>query len=80
MQIKTININESVHEVVSKDERVKTLLFELGFKEIIKPAMLQTVGKIMTIKKGAAMRGINLDVVKQKFEENGFEVVEESYE
>lgn len=80
MEKKTININDSVYEVVTKEEQVKTILFELGFKEIIKPAMLQTVGKIMTIKKGAAMRGINLDIIKQKFEENGFEVVEESYE
>lgn len=80
MEKKTININDSVYEVVTKEEQVKAILFELGFKEIIKPAMLQTVGKIMTIKKGAAMRGINLDIIKQKFEENGFEVVEESYE
>lgn len=43
-----------------------------GFENIAKPGMLQSVGKVMTIKKGAKMKGIDWDKVERVFREQGF--------
>ena len=46
---------------------------ELGFESITNPGMLNTVGRVMTISKGAAMRSVPLEKIKEKFEEKGYE-------
>ena len=49
---------------------------EIGFEQITKPGMLQTAGRVMTIAKGARMRGIDLNKIKQTFEKHGYIVKE----
>lgn len=46
----------------------------LGFKDITNPIMLKTVGKVMTLKKGAQMKGIDLDVIKKTFMQYNFQL------
>jgi hypothetical protein len=48
----------------------------VGFSEIAKPGMLATVGRVMTIPKGARMRGIKLDKIIAAFEQRGYEVIQ----
>ena len=48
-------------------------MVELGFKDIIKPGLLQSVGRLMTIEKGCMMNDIDFSEAKVLFEENGFE-------
>jgi len=74
---KYLNINKTVYELVTSYPELKGILFELGFKDIVKPVMLSTVGKIMTIKKGAAMRGVDLDQIITKLQQYDFIVTEE---
>jgi hypothetical protein len=56
---------------------VKDILFDLGFKDIVKPGMLQTVGRFMTIQKGAELKNIALTQVKETFNQHGYEITEE---
>src|SRR5699024_2996677 len=42
--------------------------------DITKPAMLRSVGKLMTIPKGAKMKHISMDEIKEKLAENGFTI------
>jgi hypothetical protein len=49
---------------------------EIGFEQITKPGMLQTAGRVITIAKGARMRGIGLHKIKQTFEKHGYSVKE----
>jgi len=74
---KHLNINKTVYELVTVYPELKDILFELGFKDIVKPVMLTTVGKIMTIKKGALMRGVDLDQIITKLQQYDFIVMEE---
>lgn len=69
-----INVNETIQSIIAKDERLKDILFDLGFKEIVKPGMLQTVGRFMTLKAGSNMRKIDLIEIKQKLEALGYQV------
>jgi hypothetical protein len=49
---------------------------EIGFKEITKPNMLNTMGRYMTIPKGAKMKGFNIDDIKNEFIKRGYEIKE----
>ncbi len=77
MAHKTINLGKTVHFLCSQDPDLIPILAELGFTEILKPIMLNTVGKVMTLPKGAAMRGIELAKVVETLKEHGYTIQEE---
>ena len=61
---KSIDFSHSVYELVTEYPELADIMDELGFSEVKKPAMLHSVGKLMTVPKGAKMKGIEmLDVV-----------------
>ncbi|WP_414841179.1 DUF1858 domain-containing protein [Enterococcus saccharolyticus] len=69
-----LDLSKSVYELVTAYPQLKDMMFDIGFKEIAKPGMLQTAGRYMTIPKGAKMKKIPLEEVIVLFEANGFEV------
>lgn len=71
---KTIDLGKSVHELATEYPEIINIMQELGFSDIMKPGMLNTAGRFMTIPNGAAMKGIELGLVKQKFIEKGYEI------
>jgi len=78
--MKIIDLGKTVHELCSSDPELAPLLASIGFTEIVKPMMLATVGKFMTIPKGAAMRNIKIEIIRQKLEANGYEIIEPKQE
>ncbi|MDU6652415.1 MAG: DUF1858 domain-containing protein, partial [Streptococcus vestibularis] len=54
---------------------VKELLIDLGFKPLSNPAMLNTVGKVTSIKAGSKLANIPLDKIKQTLLFNGYDVI-----
>ncbi len=69
---KTIDFNRSVYELVKEYPELTDIMAELGFSEIRKPAILHSVGKLMTIPKGAAMKNIPMEKVVMALTEHGF--------
>lgn len=69
---KVIDFNETVYELCSKNKEIADILYELGFHDIVKPGMLNTAGRFMTISKGAAMKKISMDTVKKSFMKKGY--------
>ena len=67
-----INANETIYDLVIKHPKVKDIMAEIGFEHITKPGMLQSAGRVMTIKKGAAMKSIDMSKIERIFNENGF--------
>jgi hypothetical protein len=74
--MKIIELSQSILSLVTMHPEIKDILFELGFKDIVKPGMLQTVGRIMTLEKGSRMQSIDLEVVKHKLTEKGYTIKE----
>lgn len=74
--MKTIDLDMTVADLVHAKPEVKDILFDLGFKDIVKPLALHTMGRFMTIPKGAAVKEIPLDKVVAAFQAKGFEVVQ----
>lgn len=60
---KKIDLNRSVYDITKTYPEVIDIMVNLGFDEIKKPAMLNSVGRIMTIPKGAKSKGISIPVV-----------------
>lgn len=74
--MKVLKLKESVYDNVKENPEVSDILRELGFTDIVKPGMINTAGRFMTIPKGASMKGIELEKVKEAFKNKGFEIVE----
>lgn len=74
--MKTLNLKGTVYDNVKENPEVLEILRDLGFTDIVKPGMLNTAGRFMTIPKGAAMKGIDMERIKEAFTSRGFEIKE----
>lgn len=74
VNIKRINLSWSIYTIVKEYPEAIDIMKELGFQDISKPGMLNTAGRIMTLTKGAAMKGMDMDRIKKAFMEKGFEI------
>ncbi|MBR1853090.1 MAG: DUF438 domain-containing protein, partial [Lachnospiraceae bacterium] len=72
--MKELNMNKTVAELVLEYPEVSDIMVDLGFKDITSSAALKFMGKVMTIPKGAAIKGIPMDKIIAAFEDNGFSV------
>lgn len=75
--IKVLDLSKSIHALAAEYPEIITIMSGLGFSDIVKPGMLNTVGRFMTIPKGAKMKGIDLELIKKKFIEEGYELTKE---
>ncbi len=77
MENKYIEINQSVNALCAQYPELIEILAAIGFKDITRPGMLTSVGRFMTIPKGAAMKKLDLNEIIRKLAENGFSVIEQ---
>ncbi|HEX3048004.1 MAG TPA: DUF1858 domain-containing protein [Bacillota bacterium] len=73
---KLIDLSKTVFEIAQENPETVDIMKELGFTDIIKPGMLNTAGRFMTIPKGAAMKGIGLDKIEDTFRAYGYQIKE----
>ncbi len=69
---KTIDLSRSVYELVTEYPELADIMADLGFAEVKKPAMLNSVGKLMTLPRGAKMKHIPMGTVVATLMEHGF--------
>lgn len=67
-----ININETVYSLVTKYPNIKEVMVTLGFSQITNPISLQTIGKIMTLKKGAKVKQLDIASLQEAFLAHGY--------
>lgn len=70
-----LDMNKPVHDLVAEYPEVAEIMKNLGFDKITNPVMLNSMGRFVTIPKGAAMNHISLAKIKEAFESAGFELV-----
>lgn len=51
-----INYNETIYNLVKKDNKLIDILSDIGFGDIDKKGMINTVGRFMTLNKGTKMK------------------------
>ena len=69
---KKLDLSKSVYDLVQEYPEVIDIMKGLGFTEITNKVMLHSVGKIMTIPKGAKMKGISMIDIVGAFMKAGF--------
>ncbi len=69
---KKLDLSKPVYELVKQYPELTNIMVELGFKEIANPVMLNSVGRITTIPKGAKMHKISMMKVVTKLVASGF--------
>lgn len=74
---KKLDLSKTVYELTKEYPELIGIMAELGFTEISKKTMLHSVGKIMTIPKGAKMKNISMMDVVTTLMSNGFELIGE---
>lgn len=74
---KKIDLSKSVYELTKAYPELIELLAELGFTEITKKAMLNSVGRLTTIPKGAKMKNVSMIDIVTTLMSNGFELAGE---
>jgi hypothetical protein len=74
--MKVLDLKATVFDNVKDNPEVSEILKELGFTDIVKPGMINTAGRFMTIPKGAGLKGIDMDKIRQTFKDKGFEIKE----
>jgi hypothetical protein len=74
--MKRIDINQTLYELCNQYPEVILIMENLGFENISKPTMLQTVGRVMTIPKGCRVKGIPIETVIHAFQKEGFEIIQ----
>ena len=69
---KKLDLSKSVYDLVKEYPEVTEIMKSLGFSEITNKVMLNSVGKIMTIPKGAKMKGVSMMDIVGAFMKAGF--------
>ena len=69
---KKLDLSKSVYDLVQEYPEVIDIMKGLGFTEITNKVMLHSVGKIMTIPKGAKMKGVSMIDIVSAFMKAGF--------
>lgn len=73
---KMISLTDSIYDIVNKYEEVVEVMEILGFEGMTNKKTISTVGRIMTLKKGAKFKNIDIQTIKDEFEKRGFIVKE----
>jgi hypothetical protein len=73
---KIIDLNKSVYELCKENPEIIEIMQKIGFSDIALPGMVNTVGRFMTINKGAQMKKLDINDIRKTFIQNGFEVTE----
>ncbi len=69
-----IDSSLSIYELIKEYPDIQSIMADLGFSDILKPGMLQSAGRIMTLSKGAKMKKIDWAYIEKAFSDNGYEL------
>lgn len=71
---KELDLNKTVAELVEEFPEFQQAMAEIGFKEITNPMVLNVMGRVMTVPKGVAIKGMKLEDVVRELEARGFTI------
>lgn len=70
----TINLDTPVFDLVTQTPAIIDVMVAMGLDGVTDPKLLHTVGRFMTLRKGAKMKHIDIAALTQKLAAAGFEV------
>ena len=73
---KVISLTDSIYNLVKKYSEAIEIMEDLGFEGMTNKKTINTVGRIMTLEKGAKFKNIDIKIIKDEFEKHNFIVKE----
>ena len=73
---KIIDFSVPIKELAEEYPDFIQIMYDCGFTRLKIPGLLSTVGRVMTIPLGAQAMKIDLDKIKQAFEDKGYKVID----
>ena len=70
----SIDLTKTVYNLVNEYPRLKDILYDLGFSELKKKSMLNSMAKLVTLPKASKVKKIPMDKVIETLKDNGFSV------
>ncbi|MBM6614757.1 DUF1858 domain-containing protein [Desemzia sp. RIT804] len=74
--MKKINLNNTVYQLIQQYPELKNILVQLGFAPLQNEHLLNTVGRMMPLRKGAEQIGLNVSDLIVQLEKHGFTIEE----
>ncbi len=75
--MKKLDLSQNIYELTTLYPELIDIMSDLGFSEIKKEFMRKSMGKLMTLPKGAKLRGIGMEKIIFTLLQNGFELTGE---
>ena len=69
-----IDLDQTVKDICTTYPEVKDILIELGFKPLANPLMFNALASKTTLRKGARIARIPLQLIIQTLQWNGYEI------
>ncbi|WP_125581539.1 DUF1858 domain-containing protein [Lacticaseibacillus suibinensis] len=69
-----ISLTTPVHDLVAAHPDIVPIMVQMGLDGVTQPGLLNTVGRFMTLEKGAKMKHIPLAQLIETLTQAGFEV------
>lgn len=73
---KVIDFSVPIKKLAEEYPDFVQIMYDCGFTRIKIPGLLKTVGRVMTIPLGAQAMKLDLNKIKQAFEDKGYKVIE----
>lgn len=74
--MKEVDLKKTIFELSKEVDDFQLHMIKLGFDGISSKTSLHTVGRFMTLEKGANIKGIGIDSIRQYFVRLGYKVKE----
>lgn len=74
--MKKINLNETVYQLIQQYPELKNILVQFGFTPLENERLLNSVGRMMPLRKGAEQIGLDVSELISKLKDHGFTVEE----
>lgn len=71
----SINIDQPVYEIVKTHPEILDVLIDLGFKPLANPALLQSIGRVTSLRQGAKIINKPLASIIEVLEWNGYQII-----
>jgi hypothetical protein len=74
--MKKIKSSDTIYALNNQYPEIIDILYDFGFRQIKMPQMIQTAGRLMTLKKGCEIKGFNYEELIEVLFKHGFQVIE----
>lgn len=75
-KMKELDLSKTIYELAKNDSEFINHMVTLGFEGVVEGVTLQTVGRVMTLRKGAKVKKIPIEEVVDYFKKQGYNIKE----